>query len=84
MRHDRARLNLHRAVVWVFCHIVHHDTRQVGRGAVLARLENECGGSAAARGSLAEAARTLSLDGADGGVVHDHVDIGIRVVVQFG
>lgn len=84
MRHDRARLNLHRTVVWVFCHIVHHDTRQVGRGAVLARLENEGGGSAAARGSLAEAAGTLALDGADGGVVHDHVDIGICVMMQFG
>lgn len=84
MRHDRARLNLHRTVVWVFGHIVHHDTRQVGRGAVLAGLENQGRATAPARRALAEATGTLALDGADGGVVHDHVDIGIRVVVEFG
>lgn len=88
MRHDRAGLNLHRAKVCVvFGHIIHHDTRQIGRGAVLAGLENQRGASAAARGSLAETTGTLSLDGADGRIVHDHVDVvgvGIRVVVQLG
>lgn len=51
---------------------------------MLAGLENEGGGTATARRSLAKATRTLTLDRADGRVVHDHVDVGIRVVVQLG
>lgn len=84
MRHDRAGLDLHGAEVQVLGHVVDHDTRQVRRGTVLARLEDQRGASASARRPLAEAAGALALDGADGRVVHDYVDVGVGVVVQLG